>query len=167
MTCNTLNVSHAGTTTPIMAGDNNLLTYPTVDTSTGQVEIKCVTSDQGPIKGLSINQKDVRTLGQEDIKGDQKDVKCLVSGQGDVKDPIDGQKEIKGDISFDINNHNSNDHQNAINTSNVVVKSENKEKHTGIIDDDDNDFKPSKKKYRVLGVSHIVVTLVVLIVNVY
>ena len=47
---------------PIITSPNNpgmnLLPHPSIEASTGQVEIKCITSDQGEIKGFTTNQND-------------------------------------------------------------------------------------------------------------
>lgn len=154
-TCGTPSAAQTGNRTPVLKNKGGIdsLPYPSVEASTGQLEIKSVTPDQGEVKGLVTNQTYVNTLDQGTVPMfDQKDVKVVVPDQGVVKDPASDQKEIIGQICCD--NINSCDGRNNINTPSPAVKSENQGEVIDLSkdDDDDDDFKPPKKKYRVVGV---------------
>ena len=62
----------------------NLLTHPSIEASTGQVEIKCITSDQGKIKGFAANQNNAEIP-------DQRNIKSLGPPDQGVKDHADDQ----------------------------------------------------------------------------
>lgn len=158
ITCSIPGIGQTGNTTPKMTtlpnNKDSPLTYSSIEASTGQVEIKGITSDQG-----EINQNAVKNLDQGAIKGldvDQNIVKRLELNQGNCNDTANDQREIKGQNCCDsITCHNSNEQQNMMNAS-PVVKCENNDKVSvdlnKVVVIDDDDFKPPKKKYRVVGV---------------
>ena len=118
----------------------NLLTHPSIEASTGQVEIK----------GFAADQNNAETP-------DQGNINSLDLSVQDVKDHADDQKEIKGLVCCkSIGNCDSSYHQNADNSATTVVKPEDNGQvidHSKVDqDDDDDDFKPPKKKYRMVGV---------------
>ena len=151
-TCDTPSAAQIGNRTPVLKNNGGIdsLPCPSVEASTGQLEIKSVTP---VVKGLVTNQLHVNAFDQGTVQMfDQKDVKVVVPDQGVIKDPASDQKEVKGQICCD--NINSCDGRNNINTPSPAVKSENQGEVIDLSkdDDDDDDFKPPKKKYRVVGV---------------
>ena len=125
----------------------NLLTHPSIEASTGQVEIKCITSDQVEIKGFAANQNNAETPRKHYLN---------LSDQ-DVKNHADDQKEIKGLVYCKSNgNCDGSYHQSADNSATTVVKPEDNGQVIDLSkidqDDDDDDFKPPKKKYRMVSV---------------
>lgn len=157
-TCDTPGTAQTGNKTPIKTNNEGIgsLPYPLVEASTGQVEIKSITPDQGEVKGLVTDQSHINTFDQGTVQQfDQKDVKVVIPDQGVIKDPASDQKEIKGQICCDnISSCDSHNHHNVINAPSPAVKSENQAEVIDLstVDDDDDDFKPPKKKYRVVGV---------------
>ena len=152
-TCDIPSAAQTGNRTPVLKNNGGIdsLPYPSVEVSTGRLETKSVTPDQGEVKGLVTNQTYVNTLDQGTVPMfDQKDVKVVVYDHGVVKDTDSDQKEIKVQICCD--NINSCDGRNNINTPSPAVKSENQVEVIDLSNDDDDDFKPPKKKYRVVGV---------------
>ena len=154
-TCGTPSAAQTSNRTPTKTNNEGIgsLSYPLVEASTGQVEIKSITPDQGDVKGLVTNQSHVNQGTVQKL--DQKDVKVVIPDQGVVKDPTSDHKKIKGQICCDnISSCDSHDHQNVINAP-PAVKSENQGEVidlSKVDNDDDDDFKPPKKKYRVVGV---------------
>jgi len=132
----------SNTSTPVAAVLNNnehkdSLTYPSIEASTGQVEIKdVIVLDQEEVKEAATNQTEVKNADQKYVKGD-------------IKDPTYDQKEIKGNV-----------YQKVTNASPAVAKFENKDEVIDLTEannfnNDDDDFKPLKKKYRAVGVCYL------------
>lgn len=140
-TCNTPSVGQSESRTPVITLPNNpgvnSLTHPSIEASTGQVEIKGIASDQ---REITTNQNDVKSPKSLDL---------------DHNVFADGQKEVKAWVCCESNsNCDGGDHQH-VNNSTTVVKSENNGQlsdYFKVDQDDDDDFKPPKKKYRIVGV---------------
>ena len=153
--CNIPSVGQTRSRTPVITSPNNLgvnsLTHPSIEASTGQVEVKGIPSDQGDIFA---NQNYVKSPDQGNIKSIDLDHNVFVPNQGDVKDHADDQKEVKAQVCCESNtNCDGGDHQNVNNST--VVRSEDSGQvvdHSKVDQDDDDDFKPPKKKYRMVGV---------------
>ena len=133
-TCNTPGVGQTGSGTPVKTLP---LAHPSIEASTGQVEIKVVTSDQREIKGFATNQNDVKFPDQGNIKSLGSRSKYFCPDQGNIKGHTNDQKEIKGQVCCE---------------SNSSCDASNHHDHSKADQDDDDDFKPPKKKYRMVGV---------------
>ena len=167
--CNTPCAGQTGGGTPV-----NTLPYnpgilsSSIDASTGQGKIKSITAGQAEIKGVTFNQGETAS-GQREINN-QSDIKVsnqnLDPDQEDVKDHDSGQKDMKVLTCCDNNSNCDNINQILNNSTNFKLcvskfeyheKSESTKKVADcskVDHDDDDDFKPPKKKYRIVGVCY-------------
>ena len=171
-TCNTPRVGQSESGTPVKTLPYNpgtlSLTPSSIDASTGQGKIKCITAGQAEIKGVTFNQGEsasgqAEINNQSDNKASEQNIAInLDPDLEDFKDHDSDQKDVKAPICCD-NNSNLGGNNQIINNSSTIIKSEcygrseNSKKVVGrsTVDcGDDDDFKPPKKKYRIVGVCY-------------